>query len=72
ETERQVESHLDSHLERLPLEDRKSRKIIEQMKLDEVGHADMAERAGAKPMPEAVKILMRTCSKLMTRTAYWV
>ena len=71
ETERQVESHLESHLERLPVADLKSRRIIEQMKLDETGHADMAERTGAKPLPEPVKRLMRLCSRFMTSSAYW-
>lgn len=71
ETERQVESHLDSHLERLPAADLKSRRIIEQMKLDETGHARMAEDSGAKPLPEPVKRLMRLCSRIMTGTAYW-
>ena len=72
ETERQVESHLESHLDRLPEADLKSRRIIEQMKLDEVGHAEMADRSGAKPLPETVKKLMKLCAKVMTGTAYWI
>jgi ubiquinone biosynthesis monooxygenase Coq7 len=72
ETERQVESHLESHLDRLPEADLKSRKIIEQMKYDEAGHAAMADRSGARELPGTVKELMRVCAKLMTRSAYWV
>ena len=34
ETERQVEAHLDEHLQRLPPEDDRSRAILEQMKAD--------------------------------------
>ena len=47
ETERQVEAHLKSHLDRLPEQDVRSREIVEQMKTDEVAHAETAERLGA-------------------------
>ena len=70
ETERQVEAHLDDHLERLPAGDGRSRKIVEQMKRDEVGHRVTAERAGAVTMPAPVRGLMTLMSKLMTATAY--
>jgi ubiquinone biosynthesis monooxygenase Coq7 len=72
ETERQVEAHLDDHLERLPPSDTRSRKIVEQMKQDEIGHRVTAERAGAVGMPAPVKGVMRLMSKLMTATAYRV
>ena len=39
ETERQVERHLESHLERLPAADQDSRAIVAQMKDDEALHA---------------------------------
>jgi ubiquinone biosynthesis monooxygenase Coq7 len=71
ETERQVEGHLDGHLAALPAQDRRTRQIIEQMKTDETGHADAAERAGAARLPEPVRALMRATSRVMTRTAYW-
>lgn len=70
ETERQVEQHLASHLERLPQQDAASRAVVEQMKLDEARHADMAESAGAAPMPRPVAWVMRTAARLMTRTAH--
>src|SRR6185295_16938003 len=38
ETERQVVEHLDGHLRKLPLEDRKSRSIVEEMRIDEARH----------------------------------
>ncbi|MBC7685088.1 MAG: 2-polyprenyl-3-methyl-6-methoxy-1,4-benzoquinone monooxygenase, partial [Bdellovibrionales bacterium] len=38
ETERQVEDHLIGHLDKLPLQDAKSRAIVEQMRADEAAH----------------------------------
>jgi ubiquinone biosynthesis monooxygenase Coq7 len=70
ETERQVEAHLEDHLQRLPAGDTRSRKIVEQMKQDEIGHRVTAERAGAVGMPAPVRGVMRLMSKLMTATAY--
>jgi ubiquinone biosynthesis monooxygenase Coq7 len=72
ETERQVESHLHSHLERLPAEDRKSRAIVEQMKADEISHANTAVRLGANELPAPVKGLMKLFSRVMTETVYRV
>jgi ubiquinone biosynthesis monooxygenase Coq7 len=72
ETERQVEAHLDSHLARLPAADRKSWAILEQMKLDEIRHADTAVRLGARELPIPVRVAMKFSSKLMTRTAYYL
>lgn len=72
ETERQVESHLDRHLDRLPAEDRRSRAIIEQMKKDEAGHAVAARREGAAELPGPVRMAMRFASKLMTCGSLWL
>jgi len=72
ETERQVEQHLQSHLERLPAADHASRAIVEQMKLDEARHAADAELAGAAELPAAVKVAMRLAARVMTRTAHYV
>jgi ubiquinone biosynthesis monooxygenase Coq7 len=72
ETERQVEGHLDGHLDRLPQDDQRTRAIIEQMKVDEAGHAQTAVRHGAAEMPAPFKAAMKFTSKLMTATAYWV
>ncbi len=69
ETEHQVVRHLDSHLERLPENDTRSRAIVEQMKIDEQGHADLAEQLGAAPLPAPVKQLMQLTSKVMTSLA---
>jgi ubiquinone biosynthesis monooxygenase Coq7 len=66
ETEHQVVRHLNSHLQRLPAADSRSRAIVEQMKIDEQGHADVAENLGAAELPQPVKQLMKLTSKVMT------
>ncbi len=71
ETERQVEAHLDRHLVELPARDLKSRAIVEQMRLDEIAHAETAVRLGARELPLLVKSAMRFASRVMTRTAYY-
>ncbi len=70
ETERQVERHLDGHLAALPEQDQRSRAILEQMREDEIHHADTARAAGAAPLPAPVRTLMRLTSRIMTTTAY--
>lgn len=72
ETERQVEAHLKSHLDRLPEQDLRSRDIVEQMKVDEVAHAETALRLGGVELPAPVKAAMKASSKVMTGVAYWV
>ena len=49
ETERQVEDHLNSHMDRLPAGDQRSRAIVAQMRDDEIEHADAALKAGGPP-----------------------
>ncbi len=70
ETERQVEQHLQSHLQRLPEADHSSRAVVAQMALDEARHAGDAERAGATPVPAPIAWLMRMAGRVMTRTAH--
>lgn len=70
ETERQVEAHLKGHLERLPAEDRKSRAIVDQMKADEIEHAETAVRLGGHELPAPVRGAMKLASRVMTATAY--
>lgn len=72
ETERQVIHHLDSHLDRLPEDDVRSRRILEQMRADEAHHAESARELGGVPLPAPVQRVMGLVSKVMTRTAYWV
>jgi 3-demethoxyubiquinol 3-hydroxylase len=70
ETERQVETHLASHLERLPPEDAASRAIVDQMRREEAAHADAALAAGALPLPAPVRSVMRAAAKVMTTVAH--
>ena len=70
ETERQVEQHLESHLDRLPAADASSRAVVEQMKRDEAGHATSAEQAGAAGLPLPVRWAMRLAARVMTTTAH--
>ena len=72
ETERQVEAHLQSHLERLPAGDHASRAIVAEMKNDEAAHAAKALNAGAVELPAPAKALMRAAAKVMTTTAHYI
>lgn len=70
ETERQVEGHLENHKARLPVQDRKSWEVLEQMKIDEMRHAETANHCGARELPAPVRLAMKLSSKLMTRLSY--
>lgn len=72
ETERQVERHLEGHLNRLPPGDAASRAIVDQMKIDEARHAQQAQEAGAAALTAPVRIAMQFAARLMTRTAHHV
>ena len=72
ETERQVEAHLDSHLDKLPKRDVRSRSIVAQMKSDEQRHAETAVALGAKELPAPARQAMRLAARVMTRTAYYL
>ena len=70
ETERQVEAHLDSHLDSLPASDQKSRAVIEKMKDDEARHAASATTLGATDLPAPIKRVMKMAARVMTLTTY--
>lgn len=72
ETERQVEAHLASHLDRLPQGDHQSRAIVEQMRQDEIAHGASAQALGATEVPQPVREAMRAVSKVMTGIAYYL
>lgn len=72
ETEHKVVDHLEDHLQRISDSDRESRAILEQMKIDELHHAHVANSAGAADLPGPVRGLMTLVSKVMTKTAYWL
>jgi len=72
ETERQVEAHLQGHMDRLPAGDTASRAIVAQMKTDEIAHAQMAQREGAAELPAPIKGLMQLAARVMTTVAHRV
>jgi ubiquinone biosynthesis monooxygenase Coq7 len=72
ETEKQVESHLRDHLDRLSARDLRSRAILEQMTHDEMQHGAKAASMGGKPVPQSVALAMRALSRLMTKGSYWI
>jgi 3-demethoxyubiquinol 3-hydroxylase len=72
ETERQVERHLDTHLEQLPATDLRSRAIITQMRADEIAHGDLALESGGASLPIPVQKLMQATARVMTTTSRWI
>jgi ubiquinone biosynthesis monooxygenase Coq7 len=72
ETERQVEAHLDAHLQALPIDDVRSRAIVTQMRDDEVAHGAAARALGAADVPLPVRVTMQAMSTVMTTTAYYI
>jgi len=70
ETENQVEAHLQDHLERLPPGDSRSQAILDQMKVDEAKHAEMAEDAGARDLPAPIRRAMAFTAGIMKILAY--
>ena len=69
-TEEQVCKHLESHLQKLPAQDEKSRAVVEQMLVDEAKHQHAALDAGGVRFPGPVKGLMTLVSKAMTSVSY--
>jgi 3-demethoxyubiquinol 3-hydroxylase len=72
ETERQVERHLQGHLDRLPLSDTASRAVVAQMKEDEMRHAEAATDYGGSPLPLPARVAMRLAARVMTKTAHYI
>jgi ubiquinone biosynthesis monooxygenase Coq7 len=70
ETERQVEQHLNTHLDKLPAADAASRAIVTQMRDDEARHADSALEQGGAALPTPICWLMRGAAKVMTTVAH--
>jgi len=72
ETERQVEQHLQGHIERLEGRDARTRTVIEGMQREEAGHRRTAEALGARELSEPVRRGMRLAARLMTTLSYWI
>lgn len=70
ETERQVERHLEGHLDRLSPADARTRAVVAAMQRDEAGHARTAEALGARELPRPVKEAMAAAAKVMTTASY--
>ena len=72
ETEHQVESHLQEHIEDIGESDHRSLKILQQMQADEIRHGENAKSAGGVELPQTVKNIMTALSKLMKFVSYRV
>ena len=70
EIEKQVENHLQEHIEQIPQEDTKTHAILEQMKADEIRHGQNARDAGGVEFPDIVKSVMTAMSKVMKFLVY--
>ncbi|HET9844025.1 MAG TPA: 2-polyprenyl-3-methyl-6-methoxy-1,4-benzoquinone monooxygenase [Gammaproteobacteria bacterium] len=71
ETENQVYTHLQKHLQQLPQEDYKSRAILEQMQWDEQQHAISAIKQGAYDLPQPIVWMMSSTARIMTTLTYY-
>jgi len=72
ETEKQVEQHLQGHLDRLSPRDATTRAVIETMQREEAGHARTAEALGACTLPPPVKRAMHALARVMTTMSFWL
>jgi ubiquinone biosynthesis monooxygenase Coq7 len=70
ETEEQVCIHLQEHLQKLPANDGRSRRVLEQMLDDEGRHARTAQAAGAANLPTPIKSAMSLMAQVMKSTTY--
>ena len=70
ETERQVEEHLQGHIERLGNHDSRTRALIEGMQREEAEHRRTAESLGARELPELARRAMRLAARVMTTLSY--
>jgi ubiquinone biosynthesis monooxygenase Coq7 len=70
ETERQVETHLAEHMDRLPAQDERSRAVLRQMQADEVRHAQNAQARGGIDLPFPIPQVMHASSLVMKTVAY--
>lgn len=69
-TEDQVCKHLQSHLHQLPVQDTKSRAVVNGMISDEQEHGASALRAGGYRFPKPIKFAMSGIAKVMTASSY--
>jgi ubiquinone biosynthesis monooxygenase Coq7 len=72
ETETQVEDHLDEYSQKLPTTDVKSKKILEEIKIDETKHKNTAKDQGSIELSKSTKNLMSVTSKIMKKISYYI
>lgn len=70
EVEKQVENHLEEHMQQIPQEDIKTQAILSQMKADEIRHGQDARDAGGIELPVPIKNIMTAMSKFMKYLVY--
>ena len=70
EIEKQVENHLQEHINQIPIKDTKTHAILNQMKADEIRHGQNAREAGGIEFPESIKSVMTAMSKVMKFIVY--
>jgi len=70
ETEKQVSSHLESHLSKISSKDKRTMAFIKQMKEDEETHEAAAKSMGAIDLPVFVQKIMKVTSKIMTSSTF--
>ncbi len=70
EIEKQVENHLQEHINQIPRQDTKTHAILAQMKADEIRHGQNARDAGGVEFPKPIKSLMTAMSKVMKFIVY--
>ena len=73
ETEDQVIRHLDEHLTQMPCHAEQDRAVLQQMKIDEAHHGELAQRSGGARLPWPIrKLVMPLMSKVMTKSTYYI
>ena len=72
ETETQVEDHLDEYSQKLPATDVKSKKILEEIKIDETKHKNTAKDQGSIELSKSTKNIMSVTSKIMKKISYYI
>ncbi|WP_338521270.1 2-polyprenyl-3-methyl-6-methoxy-1,4-benzoquinone monooxygenase [Candidatus Legionella polyplacis] len=72
ESERQVVNHLKSHLNKIPIQDKKTRIILKKMIKDEYSHYNFAKNYGGMIFPFFLRKVMKYLSKVMIFSSYYI
>lgn len=70
ETERQVEEHLEGHLNQISPADVRTLAVVDRMRAEEGRHRDTAVALGGAEMPYPVRVAMRLFAKVMTTVSH--